>query len=110
MGIHNEPGYKRQSPVPPLKELIPQLLDLVVSTTDTERSFVPFTGKGDSVVLLVNNLGGISELEMGGIASEAAKAVHKRGLKLERVVSGTFMVRHTLLRQGRLLTILCRRV
>ncbi|KAH7105788.1 dihydroxyacetone kinase [Auriculariales sp. MPI-PUGE-AT-0066] len=91
MGIHNEPGYQRLSPIPPLKELIPQLLDFVTSTSDKERVFVPFTGQGDSVVLLVNNLGAISPLELGAITKEATAAVTARGLKLERVISGTFM-------------------
>lgn len=92
-GIHNEPGYQRVSPIPPLKELIPNLLDLITSTKDQERAFVPFNESGDRVVLLVNNLGGLSQLELSGIAQEATTAVHARGLKLERVIVGTFMVR-----------------
>ncbi|KZV94602.1 dihydroxyacetone kinase [Exidia glandulosa HHB12029] len=94
MGIHNESGYQRVTPIPPLKELIPNLLDLITSTSDKERSFVPFGqdgGKGDKVVLLVNNLGGLSELELSGIAQEATVAAHTRGLTLERVIVGTFM-------------------
>lgn len=92
MGIHNEPGAKRLSPVPPLSDLIPQLIDTLTSTTDPDRSFVPFTGSGDRVVLLVNNLGGTSELEMGAVLAEAKKDLAKRGLKVERAIAGTFMV------------------
>lgn len=92
MGIHNEPGARRVSPVPPLNELIPQLIENLTSTSDPERSFVPFTGKGDRVVLLVNNLGGTSELEMGAISREAKKDLASRGIKVERVIAGTFMV------------------
>ncbi|KAH8093308.1 dihydroxyacetone kinase [Cristinia sonorae] len=91
MGIHNEPGNRRLSPVPPLGELVKQLLENVMSTTDTERSFVPFKGKGDRVVLLVNNLGGMSELELGGLVGEATKGLQKRGATVERVIAGTFM-------------------
>ena len=93
MGIHNEPGARRISPVPPLKELVPILVNDLTSTTDPERSFVPFKGKGDSVVLLVNNLGGTSELELGAIAREAKKDLASRGITIERVITGTFMVR-----------------
>lgn len=93
MGIHNEPGAKRLSPVPPLHELIPQLIENLTSTSDADRSFVPFTGKGDRVVLLVNNLGGTSELEMGAVVTEAKKDLAARGLTVERVIAGTFMVR-----------------
>jgi dihydroxyacetone kinase len=91
MGIHNESGNRRLSPVPPLNELIPQLLDLLTSTTDPERSFLPFKGSNDEVVLLVNNLGGISELELGGIVAETRRALGARGIKVLRLLSGTFM-------------------
>ena len=33
MGIHNEPGNRRLSPVPPLGDLVKQLLENVMSTT-----------------------------------------------------------------------------
>ncbi|KAG5650709.1 hypothetical protein H0H81_011305 [Sphagnurus paluster] len=45
MGIHNESGNRRLHPNPPLNELIPELLDLLTSTTDPERSFLPFQGQ-----------------------------------------------------------------
>ncbi|OBZ74139.1 Dihydroxyacetone kinase [Grifola frondosa] len=90
MGIHNEPGNRRLSPVPPLKELIPQLLDFLTSTNDPERSFLPFRGN-DKVVLLVNNLGGVSELELAGVVGEARRALDARGVQVERVLAGTFM-------------------
>ncbi len=96
LGIHNEPGNRRLSPVPPLHELIPQLLEHLLSTTDPERSFLPFKGKNsatqDKVVLLVNNLGGTSELELGAIVKEATKGLENAGVKVERVLAGTFMV------------------
>ncbi|GLB43410.1 putative dihydroxyacetone kinase [Lyophyllum shimeji] len=93
MGIHNEAGNRRLAPCPPLNELIPQLLDMLTSTSDPERSFLPFQGeKGkDEVVLLVNNLGGISELELGAIVGEARRALHSRGVVVHRVLSGSFM-------------------
>ncbi|KAH9840217.1 dihydroxyacetone kinase [Rhodofomes roseus] len=90
MGIHNEPGNRRLAPVPPLADLVPQLLDLLTSTTDPERSFVPFKGK-DRVVLLVNNLGGTSELELPGVVRETRAALDKQGFVIERVLAGTFM-------------------
>ncbi|KAI0788772.1 dihydroxyacetone kinase [Abortiporus biennis] len=97
MGIHNEPGNRRLSPVPSLKELIPQLLEHLLSTSDPERSFLPFKGKNaseeekDRVVLLVNNLGGTSELELGAIVKEATKGLESEGVIVERVIAGTFM-------------------
>ena len=94
MGIHNEPGHRRLSPVPPLCDLLPQLVEFLTSTTDPERSFLPFKNDGtDRVVLLVNNLGGASELELGSVAGEARRALERKGVKVERLVAGTFMVR-----------------
>lgn len=96
MGIHNEPGHTRLSPIPPLHDLILQLLELVMSTSDPERSFLPFRNDAasgaDEVVLLVNNLGGLSELELGGIVGTTVKALSAKGVKIHRVLAGSFMV------------------
>ena len=92
MGIHNEPGHTRLSPIPPLNTLVSQLLELIMSTTDEDRSFLPFKNDGsDEVILMVNNLGGLSELEMSGIAGETVKILGGRA-KIHRVLVGSFMV------------------
>lgn len=70
MGIHNEPGTAKLS-LPKTADLVNEMLSKIVDTTDKDRSFVPFKNDGsDEVVLLVNNLGSISELELGGIVHE----------------------------------------
>jgi len=91
MGIHNESGNNRISPVPSRSELINQLLEYLTSSTDPERSFLSFE-KGDRLVLLVNNLGSVSELEVAGIVAEARQQIEARGYKLARIISGTYMV------------------
>ncbi|KAF7347155.1 Dihydroxyacetone kinase [Mycena venus] len=92
LGIHNEAGNKRLSPVPPLSELIPLLLDYIASDADAERGFLPFKNDGkDEVVLLVNNLGGMSELEIGGVVRATREELHKRQIGVSRVIAGTFM-------------------
>lgn len=70
MGIHNEAGtYKLDMTT--VSELVGRMLTQITDTTDKDKSFVPFKGDGsDEVVLLVNDLGAISELEMGGITNE----------------------------------------
>ncbi|KAJ9114062.1 hypothetical protein QFC22_005882 [Naganishia vaughanmartiniae] len=65
VGIHNESGILKRK-LPPARQLIADMLAYITNTTDTERAFCPFKHDGgDRVVLLVNNLGGLSELEMG---------------------------------------------
>ncbi|KAI9440685.1 dihydroxyacetone kinase 1 [Lactarius indigo] len=107
MGIHNESGAQRVSPVPPLSELVQTLLDLLLSQSDPERGFLPTHGPGkDNVVLLVNNLGGVSELELAGIAQEVVTALAGRGVSVQRLISGTFMVLHEFEHAGFSLTLL----
>ncbi|KAG9019187.1 Dihydroxyacetone kinase 2 [Tulasnella sp. 427] len=74
MGIHNEPGNQRLKPLPPLSKLVDQMLTMLTSTSDKDRSFIPFQNDGiDEVVLLVNNLGAVSELEIGAVAGEGER-------------------------------------
>lgn len=75
MGIHNEPGIQKL-PLKSTAELVETMLTKITETSDKDRSFVPFKGDGsDEVVLMVNDLGSISELEMGGITNEG-KSYH----------------------------------
>ncbi|KAF8623069.1 hypothetical protein AX15_006521 [Amanita polypyramis BW_CC] len=90
MGIHNESGHRRVSPIPPLSGLMQELVRLITSTSDPERSFVPFKG-ADNVIVMVNNLGGIGELEFSGIVYEAYRAVEIRGFRILRLLFGTYM-------------------
>ncbi|KAF8518010.1 dihydroxyacetone kinase [Hysterangium stoloniferum] len=94
MGIHNESGYARVSPIPKLHDLVSSLLDLLTSTTDPERSFLPFGALGsgnDEVVLMVNNLGGLSELELSGIARETVSQLRNKNVRVRRLLQGSFM-------------------
>jgi dihydroxyacetone kinase len=89
MGIHNEPGSERKST--DLTGLVKTMLSHCLSTTDEDRSFSSIS-KTDSVVLLVNNLGGVSPLELGGITNEVVEQLaNDFSIKPVRVLSGTFM-------------------
>lgn len=91
MGIHNEAGCGRKSGSDAklpclLKDMLQQILD----TDDSERNFLP--NHTDKVVLLVNNLGALSALELGAIALEVVDQLRTQyGVKVVRVYSGTFM-------------------
>ncbi|KAJ3538802.1 hypothetical protein NMY22_g5013 [Coprinellus aureogranulatus] len=90
MGIHNESGSGHMAPVPKLSELVGKMISLLTSTSDPDRSFLPFNGS-DNVVLLVNNLGSVSELELASIVAEARKQLDERRFRVARILSGTFM-------------------
>lgn len=69
------------------------MINMLVDTADPERSFLPFKNdSSDRVVLLVNNLGAVSELEMGAVALAALNDLRKRNITVVKVLVGTFMV------------------
>lgn len=89
MGIHNEPGsHKLQASLPDLiKIMLAQLLD----PNDKDRAFVSIS-RSDNIVLFMNNLGGLSMLELAGVTAEAALQLERDyGHKPVRVISGTFL-------------------
>lgn len=67
------------------------MLKHMLDPSDKDRAFSSIS-KGDDTVLLVNNLGGVSCLELGGITSEVMGQLEKSyGIKPVRVLSGTYM-------------------
>ncbi|KAI9755080.1 MAG: hypothetical protein M4579_004419 [Chaenotheca gracillima] len=89
MGIHNEPGSHRVKTdlVGLVKTMLSQLLD----QSDKDRAFLQISQK-DQIVLLVNNLGGVSMLELGGVTAEVTAQLKKTwSIEPVRVLSGTFM-------------------
>ena len=75
MGLHNEPGVELLDPTPNPTDTIREMLDLIFDDSE-ERSFVKFLPKS-KVILFVNNLGGMSVLEMGGVVSETVEILSK---------------------------------
>jgi triose/dihydroxyacetone kinase / FAD-AMP lyase (cyclizing) len=84
-GIHNEPGHEKV-PVQELTPLIESLLDHVL----VRQKYVTFA-TGASVVLFVNNLGGVSNLEMGAVNHEVNRQLATKGIRVVRMLSGTYM-------------------
>lgn len=104
MGIHNEPGYHVLEPRPPLNVVLERMLDLLIRTDDEDRAFVNFTQV--MPVLLLNNLGGTSQLEMTAILHHVLELLSEssychfvltlsfivqRGFPPIRILVGTFM-------------------
>ena len=65
MGIHNEPGLHVLDPRPPFHDVLDRMIDLLVRVDDEDRSFVDL--RGIRPVLLLNNLGGLSQLDLSAI-------------------------------------------
>lgn len=91
MGIHNEPGVKHLDKKPDAKGLISEMLTLLLNPDDKERAFVPFA-KDDDPVLVVNNLGGMSNLELSACATEVQdQLLNKWQLRPVRVYVGSYI-------------------
>ncbi|KAI9598375.1 Dak1 domain-containing protein [Syncephalis fuscata] len=78
MGIHGEPGCER-------------MLAMVTATeeTDSDRAFVSWSKENkDSVVVLVNNLGGTSVLELSAFTNDVVELAEQKGLSVKRIYSG----------------------
>ena len=89
MGIHNEPGSHRVTAT--LPELVKTMLGQMLDQEDEDRAFTPITSS-DEVVLFINNLGGVSMLEIAGITAEVSKQLKSSyGLTPVRTISGTFL-------------------
>lgn len=89
MGIHNEAGSERKTT--DLPNLVKTMLSHCLDPADKDRSFLEISSQ-DEVVLLVNNLGGVSPLELGGITNEVIEQLAS-GYKITpvRILSGTYM-------------------
>ncbi|KAF5593042.1 dihydroxyacetone kinase [Fusarium subglutinans] len=88
MGIHNEPGSGREKAE--LPDLVSKMLKQLLNTADKDRAFVNVDSK--EVVLMINNLGGVSVLELGGITAEVASQLESNySIRPVRILSGTFM-------------------
>lgn len=68
-GPHNEPGYVVVNPQPAPEELVDTLIKYLTDESDPDRGYVHFD-KEDEVALLINNFGGMSNLEMGALTNE----------------------------------------
>lgn len=90
MGIHNEAGSHRIKAEP--EELVGAMLKQMLDKDDAERAYLDYAKDKDQFVLLVNNLGGLSVLELGAITAEACNQLGSNwGIKPVRAIQGTFL-------------------
>ncbi|OQD74742.1 hypothetical protein PENDEC_c009G04755 [Penicillium decumbens] len=89
MGIHNEPGSHRDKA--DLVSVVSTMLSQMLDETDPDRAYVS-RKTGDDYFLLINNLGGVSPLELSGILDEVHRQlVRDYKIKPVRVIQGTFL-------------------
>lgn len=91
MGIHNEAGCgKRGGSGAELPALVSEMLDQILDAKDDDRNYLP--AQGNELVLLVNNLGALSILELRAAVSEVVRQLERRHRKnVVRIYAGTFM-------------------
>ena len=88
MGIHNEAGSERAKV--DLPELVKRMLAQMLDSKDKDRAFLNVNS--NEIVLLVNNLGSVSVLELGGITAEVVGQLEKSyNIKPVRILAGTYM-------------------
>ncbi len=87
LGIHGEAGVRRIK----LTASLEAMNTMVEHMTNSESSTHLDVKSGNDVVILLNNLGGTSNLEMGIVANDLVKIAQEKGWKIRRFYSGTFM-------------------
>ncbi|PYH76298.1 dihydroxyacetone kinase [Aspergillus uvarum CBS 121591] len=90
MGIHNETGCYVLKPQPDINVLVDQMLDQLLEQEDEDRAYVRFNDAED-LVLMVNNLGGISNLEFSAMTKVVVGRLSNRSLHPRRVYAGAYM-------------------
>ena len=87
MGIHNEPGCEKVNT--DLQGLVKTMLSQMLDQSDKDRAYVKID-QSDQTVLLINNFGGVSNLELGAITAEITLQLEEDyGLKPQRIITGT---------------------
>ncbi|XP_030324568.1 triokinase/FMN cyclase [Calypte anna] len=87
LGIHGEAGVRRMK-ILPAEEAVETMLAHMTNPSNASRLAL---SPGASVVLVVNNLGGLSCLELGIVAGAAIRRLESRGVRISRALVGSFM-------------------
>ncbi|KAI5118762.1 hypothetical protein M0805_004848 [Coniferiporia weirii] len=102
LGLHNEPGVRCMR-IEGVEKLVGTMLDQILTSAARRakaqgeggaesRQFVQLKGdEADEVVLYVNNLGGISLLEMSAIVDEAVSQLASLNIHPSRILLSSYM-------------------
>ncbi|OKL58200.1 hypothetical protein UA08_06543 [Talaromyces atroroseus] len=90
MGIHNEPGSHRMKSFS-LPSLVKTMLLQLLDHNDPDRAWL-IREPGDKFVLLINNLGSVSTLELSGITAEVSlQLARDYDIRPVRTLQGTYL-------------------
>ncbi|XP_067902156.1 triokinase/FMN cyclase isoform X2 [Heterodontus francisci] len=87
LGIHGEAGIERIKMIS-ADEVIEKIIDHMTNPSNESHLSVQ---AGDHIVLIVNNLGGLSCLELSIVANSAVKYLESKEVIIERAYIGSFM-------------------
>uniref|UniRef100_UPI00398E72F3 triokinase/FMN cyclase isoform X1 n=2 Tax=Pristiophorus japonicus TaxID=55135 RepID=UPI00398E72F3 len=87
LGIHGEAGIARIKIIS-ADEVIQKIIDHMTNPSNESHLSVQ---AGDHIVLIVNNLGGLSCLELNIVANSAVKYLESKEVIIERAYIGSFM-------------------
>ncbi|KAF9459766.1 Dak1 domain-containing protein [Collybia nuda] len=94
LGLHNEPGVTRKGMESP-NAVIREMIDLIIHSKDGSGGKFLNTpkesGHSDDVILFVNNLGGMSQLEMGAVLDEILAQLDDLGIYPVRIYLSAYM-------------------
>ncbi|KAF5383096.1 hypothetical protein D9615_004977 [Tricholomella constricta] len=96
LGLHNEPGVTRKK-MEGSEKLVQEMLSLIMRSKEGSGApFLQFQGlngnlEADEVVLFVNNLGGMSQLEMNAVLDEILEQLAAISIYPVRVCSSAYM-------------------
>jgi dihydroxyacetone kinase len=82
LGIHGEPGVKRTRLLP-----ADELSEVLLTEILKGENF----GDERRVVVMINNLGATTEMELAILARHVVPSLEKRGFTVERLYAGTFL-------------------
>jgi triose/dihydroxyacetone kinase / FAD-AMP lyase (cyclizing) len=90
LGIHGEPGVKRM-PLEAADALTETLLRTILDKKKDHPMRPAKPGNETGYALLINNLGATTGMEMAIVARHAMDFVSGKGVKIERILAGTFL-------------------
>lgn len=85
LGIHNEPGAKVIKDTHTPTQLVEEMVDKILTSP-----YVEYT-HSDKVILIINNLGGLSLLELYAVVGVAGEVLAKHSIHPIRTLVGSFM-------------------